>query len=264
MSRPQPRIADLRSGRSAIQRWPLVAVYLAIAYWLAERELSGWISSPNINYYLVQPLLWLGLGVLAYTGWRRMPGARPVNLVFVAAALLIGIVHVAVLVVAGLVGGMTEVRQGFDLLVFVEDTWYVGSVLIGLEMARGFLYEAWAKHSVAMAAAVTAIVFFVAATPYARLTSLADRPADSLGESLLPGLAISLLSTWFVVRGGMGTSLAYRAPIQAFFWYSVVLPDLHWSTTLAVGMTAPVIGYMLAQPVYDALATGRGRDPGSW
>ena len=51
----------------------------------------------------------------------------------------------------------------------------------------------------------------------------------------------------------MGASLAFRAPILAFLWYSLVLPDLHWSTTLAVGVAAAVVAYAFAGPLARAL-----------
>lgn len=255
MSLTSPGIARPLHRRQAFRFSYLVVGYLTISYWIAQQYLSGWISNPDVNFYLVQPAIWLGLGALSYAGWRRLPWRPRFSRVFVITALSVGVVHVAVLVASGLVGGMATVRVRFDLLVYVENTWFVGSLLLGLETARTYLFHVWAVRSPEWARVVVVVLFFVAATPLGLFEAVGEttRAAETIGGSLVPALAISIVATWFAEHGGMGASLAYRAPILAFLWYSMVLPDLHWSTTLAVGVIAPAIAWSLAQPLAAAL-----------
>ena len=249
-------IATALDRKRAFRFSYLVFAYLAISYWVVQRSLSDWVSNADINFYVVQPAIWLGLAALSYAGWRHLPWRPRFNRTFVATAISVGVVHVAVLVASGLFGGMATARTRFDLWVYLENTWYVGSLLVGLETARTYLLHVWAKASPSLARVVIILVFFVATTPLALFETLSQTPraAEIVGGSLIPALAISIMATWFAEHGGMGASLAYRAPIVAFLWYSMVLPDLHWSTTLAVGVIAPLIAWSVAQPLATTLA----------
>jgi hypothetical protein len=250
----------LTHDRSTAVRYSWIVLgYLLVAYWVTQRLLVDWVSSADVNFFLVQPMIWLGLAVLALHGWRRLSWALPLSRSWIGVAVSIGIVHVAVLVVSGLIAGMASVRDQFDWLVYLENTWYVGTLLIGIETARTYLFHVWVVKRPTVAWTATALLFFVVATPYAQFDALrsGEHAIEIVGGSLIPALAISIVATWFAEQGGMWASLAYRAPILAFLWYSMVLPDLHWSTTLAVGVLAPVIAWNLAGPLAAAFDAPR-------
>ena len=242
--------------RRAEARYSLgVLVYVAGAYWITERLLLDWVSSADLNFFLIQPVIWLGLGAVSYVGWSRLPTAPAISRNWLVTAALIGGVYVGVLVFAGIVGGMATVRAEFDWRVYLENTWYVGTLAIGVELARTYLLHAWKPRWPSWTGPMVVILFFVVVTPYAQFQALdtIDRAVEIIGSSLVPAIGISVLATWFADRGGMGASLAFRAPILAYLWYSLVLPDLHWSTTLAVGVAAAVVAYVLAGPLARAL-----------
>ncbi len=247
--------------RSATRYSWLVLGYLVVAYMVTQRLLAEWVSSADLNFFLIQPVIWLGLAALAYRGWVRLAGAPRISRQWITTAALIGVVHVAVLVASGLIGGMSTVRPQFDWLVYIENTWYVATLLIGLETARTYLFHVWQVNHPTFAWVATVMLFFVAVTPYGQFQSLdsVDRAIEITGGSLIPAIAISVIATWFAEQGGLGASLAYRAPILALVWYAMVLPDLHWSTTLAVGVTATVIAWNLARPLAAALVAPEGR-----
>ena len=152
----------------------------------------------------------LSLAAIAYRAWGQLHWAPPLNRGWIAVAALIGVVHVAVLLIGGLVGGMASVRSEFDWLVYLENTWYVGTLLLGVETARTYLFHVWFRRSPVAAWATTVLLFFVVVTPYAQFQSLDsfDRAVEIAGASLIPALAISVLATWFAEQGGMGASLA--------------------------------------------------------
>ena len=253
----------LKHDRPTTVRYSWIVLgYLLAAYWVTQRLLVDWVSSADVNFFLIQPIMWLGLAALAFHGWRSFAGAPALSRPWISVAVSIGIVHVAILVVGGLIGGMASVRDHFDWLVYLENTWYVGTLLIGIEMARTYLFHVWVVKSPTLAWVATVLLFFVVATPYAQFDALrfGERTIEIVGGSLIPALAISVVATWFAEQGGLWASFAYRAPILAFLWYSMVLPDLHWSTTLAVGVIAPVIAWNLAGPLAAAMDAPR-RDP---
>lgn len=233
----------------------VVLAYVGGAYWVTQQLLAEWISSADLNFFLIQPVIWLGLALASYVGWSRLPGAPAISRQWLVTAALIGVVYVGVIVFAGIVGGMTTVRPGVDWLVYLENTWYVGTLAVGVETARTYLFHAWKTRWPSWVWPMVVILFFVVTTPYAQFQALdtVDRAVEIIGSSLVPALGLGILATWFADRGGMGASLAFRAPILAWLWYSLVLPDLHWSTTLAVGVAAAVVAYAFAGPVAKAL-----------
>lgn len=239
---------------SGLLTW-VVTVYLVAAYWVTQRLLVDWVDSFDLNLFVIQPAIWLGLAAIAYAGWRDLGISNPQGRYWVITAALVGAVYVGVLVFGGLVGDMARVRTQFNWLVYVENTWYVGSLLLGVETARVYLFHAWNLRRPGLAWPVTVLLFFVIATPYAQFEALdsVERSIEIIAGSFVPALGISILATWFAERGGMGASFAFRAPIQAFLWYSFVLPDLHWSTTMATGVAAAVIAFILAEPLAAAL-----------
>jgi hypothetical protein len=55
---------------------------------------------------------------------------------------------------------------------------------------------------------------------------------------------MSLLSSYLALLGGPIASLAYRAPCQAFEWFSPILPDLSWGFKVLLGVAIPVFGFL--------------------
>ncbi|MCP3994565.1 MAG: hypothetical protein GY722_05800 [bacterium] len=248
------RTLDSLALRTNQHTW-LVVGYLIVAYLIVYRGLTDWISNADVNFLVVQPAIWLGLAALSYAGWRNLDGAPLTSRPWVITAVVSGVIYFGVLVFSGIIGNMATVRASFNLRVYVENTWYVGTLLLGIETARTYLYHAWKQRLPQLAAPIVVGLFFVAVTPYAQFTALdsVDRTVELIASSFVPALGISILATWFADRGAMGTSLAFRAPIVAYLWYSLVLPDLHWSTTLAVAVAATVLAYSLAGPLGHAL-----------
>ncbi len=235
----------------------LVAGYVIVAYLIVHRLLTEWISSADVNFLIVQPAIWLGLAALSYAGWRNLDGAPPTSRPWVITAVVSGVIYVGVLVFSGIIGSTATVRASIDLRVYLENTWYAGTLLLGIETARTYLFHAWKLRLPQLVWPVVVVLFFIAATPYAQFAALdsVDRTIELTASSFIPALGISILATWFADRGAMGASLAFRAPIVAYLWYSMVLPDLHWSTTLTAGVLAAVVAYSLAGPLGRALAS---------
>jgi hypothetical protein len=243
-----------RHSRSISAPWVVVG-YAVAAYWITQRGLPSWGVDTDLSFYLLQPLIWLGLAAIAYVGWQRLPGTIRFDRRLVAAAVMIGVVHVGVLVLSGIIGGFYTVRVRINWSAYLENTWYVGATAVGIETARCYLFHSWTRRSPAFAWMATTLGFFVLATPYAQFSALGGDAAAVVGRSLIPALAISVVATWFAEHGGLGASLAYRAPILAYVWYSLELPDLHWSTALAAGVIAGATALSLAEPLYNAIGT---------
>ena len=137
--RPEGSAARIERAPSAILPGALVAAFALAVYWVVT--LIRTISLPaGLNFYLVQPLLWLSLAVAGFLVWRLAlrgrPKARP-QLIFTA--MLVGAFHIAWWLLAGLAFGFGFSAFAHTLQAVVGNLFYAGSVLLGLELTRAVI-----------------------------------------------------------------------------------------------------------------------------
>jgi signal peptidase len=63
----------------------------------------------------------------------------------------------------------------------------------------------------------------------------------------LTGIAQSVAACYLVARGGLLPALLYRGGIEAFRWFSPIVPDLEWTTAAFIGTLAPVFTILVVQ-----------------
>jgi len=56
----------------------LILAYVAFAYWLFNYALPG-KTAPDLNVYVLRPLVWGGLGLISLLLWRRVSD-RPLTI----------------------------------------------------------------------------------------------------------------------------------------------------------------------------------------
>ncbi len=71
-----------------------------------------------------------------------------------------------------------------------------------------------------------------------------------LAEFLAPDFAKNLFATYLAFLGGTLSSIIYLGLIDAFHWFSPILPDLKWITTALTGVLVPVFSLSLMQMFY--------------
>lgn len=254
------RHSPREAGRHAL--W--VAGAVALAYWFTQWSLPHLLSSlPDLNYYVAQPVIWLGLAALALYGWARLPDRPPFSRLLVGIAFLAGVFHVAVLVIAGVIWSFGDSPLAGKLVNYPKNLWYFATLLAGVEAARAYLFCVWRRRSQVLAFGAVAVAFFVLATPAAQWTSIdsARRGFEVVGGWWLPALALSILSTWLVSYGGIGPSFAYRFALFAFEWFSPILPNLEWPVLMGIGLAVPFVSSWLVEGIYQDTAEGRQRKP---
>jgi hypothetical protein len=136
-------------------------VFDHIGPWIWWVAVSGWaifiyvficvglpIAIPaDINVYVIQPLLWLWLALLAWLSWRVGLEEQPAfskSLLF--AAILTGAFQVALFVLAGLLFGFVRSPYGHHPLVLLGNLLYAGTTLLGMEMSRAYLVLAFGRR----------------------------------------------------------------------------------------------------------------------
>jgi signal peptidase len=71
--------------------------------------------------------------------------------------------------------------------------------------------------------------------------------AKFIGQGIIPVLAMSLFASYLAYLGGALSAIGYMGIIQAFEWYSPVLPDLDWAILALIGTIGPAIGFIIIQ-----------------
>jgi signal peptidase len=208
------------------------------------------ILPAGVNIYLAQPLVWLSLGDLGYLGWRFGLRQRPAfHRRLTAMALLVGLLQVALFVFAGLALGFGRSPYSHHLLALLGNIFFMGSMLVGVEIARAYLVVLFKRGSPLLSVAAVSLLFACVSIPLGRYTSTVDPRTffEFSGETLLPAISQSLLATYLTLGGGPAASIGYRLVVELFEWVSPILPNLHWTAGAFLGTMAPAVGLLFIQ-----------------
>jgi signal peptidase I len=243
----------------------VVLAAVGLAYWFTQWPLPNLLSShPDYDYYLAQPAVWLGVAGLAGYGWWRLEDRPRFSRLLLGIAFLVGVFHVAVLVIAGVLGDFGNSPIAGRLINYPKNLWYITTLLAGAEMARAYLFRIWRRWSERLAFLGATLVFFAISVPGAQWNPFGDvqHAFRVVGGRWVPGLALSALATFLVSFGGPGPSFAYRFALLGFEWFSPILPDLGWPVLLLLGVLTPMVSVWLVRSIYGDTAEGQRRLPG--
>jgi signal peptidase len=235
--------------------------YLAVAYWLVYWMMPGRLG-PDLNFYIVQPLIWGGLAGLGHVLWRRLPETPPLRRSLVVLALLAGAFQISLLVIAGMLYGFGHSPLAGQSLNVAKNAVYFSTLLLGLEMARAYLLHAWGRVSPILGFAAIALLFAAVSVPPAQFGLLdeTERAFRITGTTLLPGLSESVMATFLASIGGPLPAFAYRFVLYAFEWFSPVLPSLQWTVTAFVGTLGPVLAMLIVRDSYFGARAAEGEN----
>ena len=231
----------------------LAGIYLMINLALPRLPISGFIAT-----YVVQPILW---GLIAWAA-LVLPKYRPlaklrVKSSIILLALMIGFFQVLFLVIGGLFSSFGQSPYSFTPLGIITNLFFVGSMLVGMELSRAWLINRLGKHHAFLALAFVGVLYTLLSIPLTQITSL--RPEiesiNFLNSTLLPLLAENLLASLLALLAGPLAAIAYRGMLQGFWWFCPILPDLSWAFKGLIGVVVPIIGMVVVNSFYSAKAS---------
>ncbi|MDG6229689.1 MAG: signal peptidase I [Candidatus Thermoplasmatota archaeon] len=212
--------------------------------------------------YVVRPLLWISIAVTAFLLASRQGknilqfkrvrrwylGNSPVH-----AGLMLGIFQVSMLVIIGIFTKFGRSPYSFTPQGILINLVYVGSFLIGIELARSYVVNTMnlSKKHLTLIIILTTLLFMFIQLPFDNLSLLTfDRPVPALeflGKTFITALTINLLATYLAYLGGATASMSYTGVLLCFEWFSPIIPDPHWTLLALVGTIAPAIGFIVLQ-----------------
>jgi signal peptidase len=175
-------------------------------------------------------------------------------------ALGTGIVQVLVYGIGGLFSGFGKNPSSMTPLGITENLFFVGSMLIGMEMGRVRLVTRGGKRRSFWALAFATVLFTFISIPLGQITGFRPeiQSANLVISSWVPLLAENLLASLLALLAGAPAALAYRGILAAFWWFCPVLPDLTWALKGLIGAAIPVLG-MVAVSSYNSMQANRGK-----
>ncbi len=252
---------DISVRARAGYHWWLVLALVIVIYGAINLALPRLPIDTFVRTYVIQPILW---GLLAWAVLvlpRYKPAARfKVKSAIIQLALIIGFFQVVIYVIGGLFSGFGKSPLSFTPTGIITNLFFAGSMLLGMELSRAWLINHLARHHTFLALAFVGLLYTLLAIPLSQITSLtlALESVTFLNSTLLPSLAENLLATLLALLAGPLAAIAYRGMMQAFWWFSPILPDLPWAFKGLIGTAVPIIGLVVVNSFYSAQA-GRGK-----
>lgn len=239
--------------------WYIILGLLSLFYLLLNTIIP---QQGALGAYLLRPVLWIllaiaclllasykGLSIIRFKRVRRWHlGNNPQH-----SGLLLGGFQVALLIIVGLFAGFGSSPYAFTPLAILQNIFYVGSFLIGMEISRTFLIKrgTQTKKNTTLTLGLTTLLFVLIQINPTQLTNLltADtvKILEFIGKTLITSISINLLACYLAYMGGATASMAYVGTLLAFEWFSPILPNPHWTIAALVGTLAPAIGFIILQ-----------------
>lgn len=252
--------------------WFLVLGLLTTIYIIINLVLSSYLGG-FIGSYIVQPLLWISLAIITlliakkeglniwnFKKIRRWEiGRTPFE-----AALLIGGFQVSLTVIAGLITGFGESPYSHTIPSILTNIFFIFSMLFGIELSRAYLIKkgAAARRNITIVLGLATLLFMIISIAPQEFGVLSfSRPVESvkfIGETIIPLMAMGLFASYLAYMGGALPAIGYLGVIQAFEWFSPLLPNLDWALTALIATLGPAIGFLIIQ---NSIQLTHGKHP---
>jgi signal peptidase len=161
-------------------------------------------------------------------------------------AVLTAALQIIALVFVSLFTSFGRSPYAFTPTAIVINVAYFSSALIAMELSRAYLIKSCPKRKIFTGIALTALFYaFISfsLTKFLTLGASAEM-AKFLGSDFLPALAQSLFATYLALLGGPAASIAYLGTLEAFEWFSPILPNPTWAIQALITTLIPVIGFL--------------------
>jgi len=231
---------------------------LAVIYLVINLVLPMVGLNTLIKAYLIQPVLW----VILIAAVRFMPGYRPLGKrskksAFVQLALGLAFIQIFLYFIGGLFSGFGKSPSSFTLLGIAENVFFIGTMLVGMELSRAWLVTRFGKKHAFLVIFLATLLFTFIAIPLSQVTGFQLKIASSsqVISSWLPLFAENLAASMLVMTAGAGASLAYRGLLAAFWWLCPILPNLDWALKGLIGTVVPIIGMVVINSYYSSEAS---------
>jgi len=174
-------------------------------------------------------------------------------------ALIIAATQIFIYFDVGFLTGFGRSPFSFTFFGILINVIFLTSSLTAKEWSRAYLVKSGRKKPIIALSLIT-ILFTIIENPIFIILDLfkSGTPlviVEYLGGTFLPTLSENILTTYLAFIGGPIAALSYRAPIEAFEWFSPILPDLNWGYRALLGVMVPMVSYIYINHSVSPLQT---------
>lgn len=205
--------------------------------------------------YLFKPILWLGVAYLICFILPHMRAKGPPRLrgflnwwAFIFAFMLI-----VFCVTAGLlIDGLGSSPYNHSLKGILLNILLIGSVILATELVRHYLVNSMTSKENYLVFILIALFLTLLAFPLKKFFGFQgyQDAVKYMAQYVMPEFSKNLLATFLAYLGGPLPAIIYMGTLQAFKWFSPVLPNLQWITEAFVGVLCPVFCLIVLQGMY--------------
>jgi signal peptidase len=196
--------------------------------------------------YFLPSICWatVALATLYMCGLEKIHSWTNRRIVFMA--LLVASFQIFIFIDAGLVSRFGRSPLLFTPSAIALNLTLVTTTLLGIELSRAYLTKNLNNRKPTLTLLAITLLYTFLSVSILALIDFQDPLAYTtfIGETFLPTITENLLATYLALISGPIASIAYRAPMQAFWWFSPILPDLPWGYKSLIGVMAPTIGFI--------------------
>ena len=227
----------------------LAGIYLAINLAFPRLPIDTFTKS-----YALQPILWLLLAGAVLVLPRYRPAAKLKDKsTIIQLALMIGFFQVMLYVVGGLFSSFGKSPYSFTPTGILTNLFFVGSMLVGMELSRAWLVNHLGKKHIFLALVFIALLYTLLTISLTQITGIRAEVESItfLNSTCLPLLAENLLASFLALLAGPVAAIAYRGMLQGFWWFCPILPDLPWAFKGLIGTALPIIGLLVVNSLHS-------------
>ena len=210
----------------------------------------------SLFLYIGIPLIWTIIIFIIYLFPRmKSAGKMRLNSSLRWWAAYLAIVYILLILGGGLIYGLGKSPYDLTFLGIFRNIFFIFLPLIGKELIRAYLINSIKGKNIAITISLLAVLFTLINVPLDRVLDLKSFPeaVQYLGENILPELSKNIFAGHLVYLGGAQLSIIYLGIIQAFEWFSPVLPNLNWIAKAAIGTLCPIFSLMFIEYIYSTL-----------
>jgi signal peptidase len=221
-------------------------VYVIFASFLIVYLVLNLFSPGGLMAYILPSVCWAALALVTLYVASLERILSWTNNRITLMALLAAVFQIFILMDAGLINKFGNSPMSFEPIGIGINLMMVSSTLLGMELSRGYLVKNLKTRNPTLAVAAITLLYTFANVSIFMLVDFSDpfTYTKFMGQDFLPILTENLLATYLAFMSGPTASLAYRAPLQAFQWFSPILPDLSWGYQSIIGVMTPTIGFI--------------------
>ncbi|MCP4141176.1 MAG: signal peptidase I [Chloroflexi bacterium] len=231
------------SNKYASWAWIITIALLGIMFYLNNSPIMFGIE-PNIRFYLILPLLWIIVGLVASWGWKYGLEEKPkFNKFFLLLAIGAGITQVLVALISGLLFKFGKSPYTHSFPYILGNALFVITYLAGLEFSRAYLLARYVNKKPLLIFLLITISFTALIIPLGFYTKFSSPETAfiAVGSTLMPSFSKSMLATYLAWIGGPLVVFAYGIIVTLFEWLSPILPKLSWMVTAFLETLTPMI-----------------------